>query len=56
MRKDVILAKARKNGLKERSVALLGYLLTAGKATVAECEEETENEQKNAPARSQVAS
>jgi predicted transcriptional regulator len=40
MRKDVILAKARKNGLKERSVALLGYLLTAGKATVAECEEE----------------
>jgi len=39
MRKDVILARARKNGLKERPVALLGYLLTAGKATVAECEE-----------------
>jgi predicted HTH transcriptional regulator len=39
-RKDVILARARKNGLKERPVALLGYLLTAGKATVAECEEE----------------
>jgi hypothetical protein len=38
VRKDVILAKARKNGLKERPVALLGYLLTAGKATVAECE------------------
>jgi Fic family protein len=40
MRKDVILARARKNGLKERPAALLGYLLTAGKATVAECEEE----------------
>ena len=40
MRKDVILARARKNGLKERPVAILGYLLTAGKATVAECEEE----------------
>jgi Fic family protein len=34
-RRDVILAKARKNGLKDRLVALLGYLLTAGKATVA---------------------
>ena len=40
MRRDVILAQARKNGLKERYVALLGYLLTAGKATVAECEDE----------------
>jgi len=40
MRKDVILARARKNGLKERPVAILGYLLTAGKATVAECEVE----------------
>jgi len=40
MRKDVILAKARKNGSKERPVAILGYLLTAGNATVAECEEE----------------
>ena len=40
MRKDVVLARARKNGLKERPVAILGYLLTAGKATVAECEEE----------------
>jgi hypothetical protein len=40
MRKDVILAKARKNRLKERPVAILGYLLTAGNATVAECEEE----------------
>jgi hypothetical protein len=33
MRKDVMLARARKNGLKERPVALLGYLLSAGKAT-----------------------
>jgi Fic family protein len=40
MRNDVILARARKNGLKERPVTLLGYLLTAGKATVAECEKE----------------
>jgi Fic family protein len=40
MRKDVVLARARKNGLKERPVTILGYLLTAGKATVAECEEE----------------
>ncbi len=40
MRKDLVLARARKNGLKERPVAILGYLLTAGKATVAECEEE----------------
>jgi len=40
MRKDVIVARARKGGLKERPVAILGYLLTAGKATLAECEEE----------------
>jgi DeoR/GlpR family transcriptional regulator of sugar metabolism len=40
MRKDVVLVRARKNGLKERPVAILGYLLAAGKATVAECEEE----------------
>src|SRR5260370_22344512 len=40
MRRDVILAQARKNGLKERPVLLLGYLLTAGKANVAEGEEE----------------
>jgi len=40
MRKDVVLARARKNGLKERPVAILGYLLTAGRATVAECEKE----------------
>jgi Fic family protein len=40
MRKDVIVARARKNGLNERPVAILGYLLAARKATVAECEEE----------------
>jgi len=40
MRRDVILARARKNGLKERPVAILGYLLTVGKTTVAEFEQE----------------
>jgi cell filamentation protein, protein adenylyltransferase len=40
IRRDVILAKARRNGLKDRPVALLDFLLGAGKATVAECEEE----------------
>jgi len=40
IRRDVILAKARKQGLKDRTVAVLDFLLTAGKATVAECEEE----------------
>jgi Fic family protein len=40
MRKDVVLVRARRNGLKERPVAILGYLLTESKATVAECEEE----------------
>lgn len=39
IRRDVILAKAQKKGLKERPVALLGFLLDVGKATVAECEE-----------------
>jgi Fic family protein len=38
IRRDVILAKAQKKGLKERPIALLGFLLDAGKATVAECE------------------
>jgi len=40
IRRDVILSRARKNGLKDRSVALLNFLLTVGKATVAECEDE----------------
>ena len=38
MRRDVILARARRKGLKERPVAILAYLLEVGKATVAECE------------------
>ena len=40
IRRDVTLAKARKNGLKDRRIALLGFLLSAGKATVAEREKE----------------
>jgi len=40
IRRDVILAKARKNGLKDRPIGLLGFLLSAGKATVGECEKE----------------
>ena len=40
IRRDLILAKARKNGLKDRPIALLEFLLSAGKATVAECQEE----------------
>ncbi len=40
IRRDVILSKARKNGLKDRPIALFGFLLSAGKATVAECERE----------------
>jgi cell filamentation protein, protein adenylyltransferase len=40
MRRDTFLAKARKGGLKDRPIALLGFLLTARRATVAECEKE----------------
>jgi hypothetical protein len=40
IRRDVLLAKARKNGLKDRPVAVLDLLLTAAKATVGECEME----------------
>lgn len=40
IRRDVILAKARKDGLKDRPIAILSFLLTTGKATVAECETE----------------
>lgn len=40
IRRDVILAKARKDGLKDRPIAILSFLLSAGKATVAECERE----------------
>ena len=38
IRRDMILARARKGGLKDRPIALLGFLLRAGKATVGECE------------------
>lgn len=38
IRRDVIISKARKNGLKDRPVALLDFLLSAGKATIGECE------------------
>lgn len=39
IRRDAILAKARKNGLKERPIALFDFLLNAGKVTVTECEQ-----------------
>ena len=32
--------EARKDGLKDRPIAILGFLLSAGKATVAQCEKE----------------
>ncbi|MFZ0959325.1 MAG: Fic family protein [Terriglobia bacterium] len=38
VRRDLALAKARRKGLKERPLALLDFLLSAGKATAAECE------------------
>ena len=38
IRRDVILAKARRLGLKERPLKLLALLLERGKGTVAECE------------------
>jgi Fic family protein len=40
IRQDLVLAKARKKGLKNRPLALLAFLLSAGKATVADCERE----------------
>jgi len=40
IRRDVILSQARKSGLKDRPIALLDFLLSAGNATVAECERE----------------
>lgn len=40
IRRDVILAKARRSGLKDRPISLLGFLLSAGKATIVECERE----------------
>ncbi|MGA3327016.1 MAG: Fic family protein [Terriglobia bacterium] len=38
IRQDLVLATARKKGLKKRPLALLAFLLSAGKATVADCE------------------
>jgi Fic family protein len=38
IRRDVILAKARKAGLKDRPVAVLAFLLDRGKGTTGECE------------------
>lgn len=38
IKKDVVLAKARKVGLKDRPVAILNFLLENGKGTVADCE------------------
>jgi len=40
IRQDRVLATARKKGLKKRPLALLAFLLNAGKATVADCERE----------------
>lgn len=39
IRRDLIVTKARKGGLKDRPLAVLTFLLNRGKATVAECEE-----------------
>ena len=41
IRRNVVLAKARKNGLKDLQIALLDFLLGAGKATVSESEDES---------------
>lgn len=38
IRRDVVLARARKSGLKDRPLALLGFLINRGKATVSECQ------------------
>jgi predicted transcriptional regulator len=38
IRRDVVLARARKAGLKTRPVTLLAFLLEQGKGTTAECE------------------
>lgn len=38
IRRDIIVAKARKGGLKGRPLAVLTFLLKQGKATVSECE------------------
>lgn len=38
IRRDVIMSKVRSEGMKDRHIELLGFLLTTGKATVGECE------------------
>ncbi|MHB2025079.1 MAG: Fic family protein [Elusimicrobiota bacterium] len=38
IRRDLIVAKARKGGLKDRPLEVLSFLLKQGKATVADCE------------------
>jgi Fic family protein len=38
IKRDVVLAKARKAGLKDRPLAILAYILKSGRGTVAECE------------------
>jgi hypothetical protein len=55
MRKDVILARARKNGLKERSLALLYYLPTAGEATGHSVKDLADERESRYPARSELA-
>lgn len=40
IRRDVILSRARKLGLKQRPVDVLGFLLSRGRATIAELEAE----------------
>lgn len=38
IRRDVILAKARKAGIKDRPLSILAFILKQGRGTVAECE------------------
>ena len=38
IRRDVVISKARRAGLKDRPVSVLAFLLEHGRGTVAECE------------------
>jgi len=38
MRRDLVLARSRRAGLKERPLSVLAFLLEQGKGTIAECE------------------
>lgn len=40
IRRDVVLARARRAGLKERPITILRFLLERGRATISECESE----------------